>query len=257
MHAEMRTVAGMMIECFRGGEGKPLLLLHDELGLDPDDGYLRRLIKTRSVIAPSLPGFGGSALPLWLDSVGDIAFVVLELLDQLGVGSIDVIGCALGGWLAVEMGVMAPARFPRMVLGSPYGVKLGGADRLEFPDIFALSQAELAGRLYHDPAAAAVDPAGLTDAALTAAVRNRESFTLLVWEPYLHNPKLRHRLQRLTSATLFLRGASDGVVSADYVAGFARLLQSAAERSIGNAGHFAHREQPELFVAEALAFLER
>ena len=46
---------------------------------------------------------------------------------------------------------------------------------------------------------------------------------LLCWEPWMHNPKLTHRLHRITAPTLFVRGASDGLVSADYLAAYAKL----------------------------------
>ena len=46
----------------------------------------------------------------------------------------------------------------------------------------------------------------------------------------MHNPKLKHRLHRVTAPTLFMRGESDGLVSADYLAAYARLLPNARTR---------------------------
>ena len=58
-------------------------------------------------------------------------------------------------------------------------------------------------------------------------VRNRETLALITWEPYMHNPKLKHRLHRVRAPALFVRGASDGLVSAQYLAGYAALLPHA------------------------------
>ena len=44
-----------------------------------------------------------------------------------------------------------------------------------------------------DPAKMASDPAKMTDQQLSVMFRNRETLALLVWEPWMHNPKLRRR----------------------------------------------------------------
>ncbi len=96
----------------------------------------------------------------------------------------------------------------------------------------------------------------MSDEQLAIMLRNRETLTLLSWEPYMHNPKLRHRLHRITAPTLFLRGESDGLVSAEYLAGYANLLPNARTDTIAAAGHLPQMEQPEAFAAKVLQFLE-
>ena len=100
-----------------------------------------------------------------------------------------------------------------------------------------------------------VDPSRLSDEELAIKVRNRETTALLVWEPYMHNPKLRHRLHRITAPTLFVRGESDGLVSAEYVTAYARLLPNARIATIAAAGHSPHIEQPAAFARVVLEFL--
>jgi pimeloyl-ACP methyl ester carboxylesterase len=144
-----------------------------------------------------------------------------------------------------------------MVLAAPYGVKLGPVDRLEFPDLFAMPKKSIVEKSFHEPDVADVDVKALSDAEVTAIVRNRESFTLFAWEPYLHNPKLAHRLERVTSPTLFIRGASDGIVSSSYVTAYASLFPDASVTEIPSAGHFPHVEQPIAFTSRALDFLNQ
>ena len=59
----------------------------------------------------------------------------------------------------------------------------------------------------------------------------------------MHNPKLNHRLHRVNVPTLFLRGASDGIVSADYLKRYAALVPQARIETIAEAGHLPHVER--------------
>ena len=192
-------LAGIELELFEGGEGTPLLFLHGAQGVLPAQGFLATLASKRRVIAPSHPGFGRSTLPDWLDRADDIAHIYLELMDRLGLDAVDVIGCSVGGWIAADLATTAPERVRRLVLVGPVGVKVGPADRLDIPDIFAMPQEKLNGLLYHDPDKHRPDFATMSDEELTIVVRNRETLALITWEPYMHNPKLRHRLHRVTA----------------------------------------------------------
>ena len=255
MKSSKQIIGGVELELHGEGEGRPLLLLHGPLGAQPDRGWAGALARGRRLIVPSHPGFGHSALPEWLSSVDDIAHLYLGLLDALGLDAVDVIGCSIGGWIAAEMGVKAPERFRRIVLAGPVGIKVGPSDRLDVPDIFAMSQAQLDSLLYHDPENARLDVAAMSDDALRVMLRNREAMVLLCWEPWMHNPKLRHHLYRLRNPVLLLRGESDGLVSAAYLAAWAGLLPDARVGSVPEAGHLCLEERPEAFAAQALAFL--
>ena len=256
MRRDIIAIAGVELELFEAGNGPPILFLHGAQGFAPEHPYVIPLSARHRLIAPSHPGFGNSSLPEWIDAVDDIAYIHLELLERLGVDQLDVIGCSIGGWVAAELATKVPRAVRRLVLVGPVGVKTGPVDRLDIPDIFALPQSTLEKLLFHDPERMRMDPARLTDEQLAIAVRNRETLALLAWEPYMHNPKLPHRLHRVTSPTLFLRGESDGLVSAEYLAAYARLLPNARAATIAAAGHAPHAEQPEAFVKTVLAFLE-
>ena len=250
------AVAGVDLDLFEDGDGPPILFLHGAQGFIAQHPYVALLAARHRLIAPSHPGFGKSSLPDWIDAVDDIAYIHLELLDRLNLAHIDVIGCSIGGWIAAELATKAPHIIRKLVLVGPVGVKTGPIDQLDIPDIFALPQAELERLLFHDPDRMRMDPSRMTDQQLTITMRNRETLALLAWEPYMHNPKLPHRLHRVTAPSLFLRGVSDGLVSADYLAAYARLLPNARIDTIAAAGHAPHVEQPEAFAAKVLAFLD-
>ena len=142
------------------------------------------------------------------------------------------------------------------MLVAPVGVKTGPSDRLDIPDIFAMPQENVNRLLFHDPQKFQFDPARFNDEELTVIARNRETLALLAWEPWMHNPKLKHRLHRLTMPTLFLRGESDGLVTADYIERYAKLVPKARLETIAKAGHAVQVEQPEAFAQKVLGFLD-
>jgi pimeloyl-ACP methyl ester carboxylesterase len=250
-------VADIELELFDsgGGAGRPILFLHGGGGFNERQPFVAPFAEKRRFVAPSHPGFGTSTLPDWLDSVDDIVHLYLELLDVLKFDRVDLVGCSIGGWIAADMATKAPERFARIVLVGPVGVKVGPADKLDIPDIFAMPQDEVLKLTYHDPERMKPDIAKMTDGELAVMFRARETLALLTWEPWMHNPKLKRRLHRITAPTLFIRGESDGLVSQNYLDAYARLLPNAGTQTIKAAGHVPQLEQPTAFTAAVLKFL--
>ena len=250
-------VADVELELFDSGEtaGRPILFLHGGGGFNERQPFVAPLAEKRRFVAPSHPGFGASSLPDWLDSVDDIAHLHLELLDLLKLDRVDLVGCSIGGWIAAEMATKAPERFSRIVFVGPVGIKVGPADKLDIPDIFAMPQDDVLKLTYHDPERMKPDIAKMTDAELAVMFRGRETLALLTWEPWMHNPKLKRRLHRIAAPALFIRGESDGLVSQSYLDAYACMLPNASTQTIKAAGHVPQLEQPADFTAAVLKFL--
>jgi pimeloyl-ACP methyl ester carboxylesterase len=248
-------IADIELELFEAGSGAPLLFLHGAGGFTAGQPFVPHLSAHHRLIAPSHPGFGNSSLPEWLDSVDDIAHLYLELLDVLKLDKVDLIGTSVGGWIAAEVATKAPDRIRKLIMIGPVGIKVGPPDKLDIPDIFAMPQVEVQKLIYHDPDKFAVDPAKMSDEQLAAMFRGRETLALLVWEPWMHNPKLKRRLHRIKNPALFIRGASDGLVSDQYMQAYAKFLPNASTLTIPNAGHVPQIEQPEAFAAAVQKFL--
>jgi pimeloyl-ACP methyl ester carboxylesterase len=242
------------LELFEGGQGRPLLFLHGGGGPRPDAPFLDLLSQHFRVLAPSHPGFGASNLPFWLDTVDDFAHVHLELIAHLKLSNLVLVGHSLGGWAAAEIATKSTSDIDHLVLIDPIGIKVGPPDRLDIPDIFAMPQDQLNSLLYAEPNKWKPDPTKMTDAELLAAARHRQTMALVTWEPYMHNPKLKHRLHRIDRPTLVIRGASDGIISADYAAAYAGLIPDAKLETIAAAAHSPHLEQPQRFVEALLRF---
>src|SRR5690349_15857964 len=84
-HLRRLSVSGVDLELYEGGEGPPLLLLHGFLELPVWSEHHDLLARRYHVLAPSLPGYGGSARPAWLESIEDLAYLGLDLVDALGI----------------------------------------------------------------------------------------------------------------------------------------------------------------------------
>src|SRR3954452_18107575 len=97
------SINDVAVEYVEKGHGRPLLFLHPGIGLDPQAPVLDRMAERARVIAPSHPGFGGSEQPRHFSTVDDLAYFYLDLLDQLDLKDVTVVGVSLGGYIAAEM----------------------------------------------------------------------------------------------------------------------------------------------------------
>jgi pimeloyl-ACP methyl ester carboxylesterase len=252
---ELVTVGGVEIEILRRGSGKPVLLLPGEDMLEADSVFVASLAKSFEVIIASPPGFGRSARPEWMTQPADQAYVLLSLLKKRGLSRVPVIGCSFGGWIAAEMAVMDDDCFSKMALIGPYGVKLGGPTESDFADIYQIGPVKSAALKFLEPDKMKRDFSKLNDEQLGRIARDLESFTRFGWEPYLHNPKLKHLLYRVAVPTLILCGEKDGIASVDYARGLAKLINGARVATIADAAHYPHIEQPDAVLRQIGEFL--
>jgi pimeloyl-ACP methyl ester carboxylesterase len=231
--------------------------LHAGEGLAAERPWLELLSRRHRVIAPSHPGYGESPLIDGGGSVDDLAYLYLDLAVQLGLEEAVLVGACFGGWVAAEMMVRSTARFSRLVLVDPLGIKTGGREEREIADMHALPRAEYLRLAWADPAKGDIDFANLPESELAEIVRGREAFALYGWKPYMHNPRLRRWLHRIDRPTLLLWGAEDRIVTPAYGDGWRRAIPGARLEIIPQAGHFPHWEQPEAFVERISAFVDK
>jgi pimeloyl-ACP methyl ester carboxylesterase len=250
------VVNGIRVEMIERGRGRPLLFLHPGIGMDGAAPVLARLAEHARVIAPSHPGFGNSEQPRTFDSIDDLAYFYLDLIDQLGVTDTIVVGVSFGAWLAAEITVKSTQRISHLVLANAVGIKVGNRETRDIADIFALTEKEFNALGYFDPVCAARDYAAMPEAELRVIARNREATARYGWSPYLHDPKLKGRLHRIRIPTLLLWGAADRILSEDYGRAYCTAIPGARFETIERAGHFAHIEQPDEFARRVFAFVE-
>jgi pimeloyl-ACP methyl ester carboxylesterase len=114
---------GCQIHVDQRGEGKPLLLVHGGLGAGADWRYVFSEDPAGfRLIVPDLRGHGRSTNPSGLFTFRQAALDMLELLDHLGLASVNAIGLSGGGIVLLHMATLQPARIAAMVVVSapPY-----------------------------------------------------------------------------------------------------------------------------------------
>ena len=201
-------VRGWQLRVLEGGAGPPVLFLHGAGGAAWSP-LLESLSRNWHVIAPEHPGFGRSAIPDWMMSVGDLAFFYLDALEALGIAEAHLVGLSLGGWTAAEIAVRSTARLKTLALLAPAGI---ASEDAPFGDVFLWSAEETARRMFHDPRLAEERIAGLAAADLDIVLQNRAAAARLAWSPRFENPQLRHWLHRIDVPTLLVWGVEDRVV---------------------------------------------
>ena len=248
------SIAGVDIEVHEKGAGRPLLFLHAGEGLHPERLWFDALAKHFRVVAPVHPGWGGSSLPDWFGSVDDIAYLYLDLADKLDLKDAVLVGNSFGGWIAAEMLVRSQARFCKLVLADPLGIKLSGRNERDIADMHAMARADYLKAAWADPAKGDIDYTKLPETDLAAVARGREAFALFGWKPYMHNPRLKNWLHRITLPSLVLWGDQDKIVSKAYCEAWAKALPSTKLETIAGAGHYPQWEQPGVFADKVVRF---
>jgi pimeloyl-ACP methyl ester carboxylesterase len=244
---------GIDLDVRRKGRGPRILVLHGGGGPVLGFPFADRLAQRFELIEPVHPGFAGTPIPDHFDGLEDLVYLYLDMMDALDLERTIVLGNSLGGWLAAEIAVRTTARIAKLIMVDAVGVKVGGREERDIVDVFATSQHELNRLMWHDPARAP-DPSKLTDDELKVVAGNRVALSLYGWDPYLHNPKLRHRLHRIKVPTLFIWGASDRLVTPAYGRAYCGMIPGARMTVIERAGHAPHVEQPDAFVANVMSF---
>lgn len=264
------SVAGRPLALLRAGAGSPLLYLHglcDVHAVLPGDApspFLTALAEQTDaeVLAPPLPGYPGSPRLDDMHDVEDYVFHLTDLLDVLGLATVDVVGHSLGGWLAAELALRRPDRVGRLVLLAPLGLHVR---EVHVPPVFgALAPrgtgefAEARRMLFADPdgaAALGTLPDGMADEAQLRWFGGLAGAARLGWKaPHFQSRRLAERLGRISVPTLVLVAEQDLLVPEPVGRAWVDGLRDAALVEVPDAGHAVVLEWPEVAV-EAAAFL--
>lgn len=249
------NVAGRKTQLTVGGQGPPLLYLHSAAGEADWMPFHERLAQRFTVYVPAHPGFADSE---GLDSVEDIydyAWHYADLLAELKLGPVPIVGFSLGAWTAVELAILRPGLVKKLVLVDAAGLYVPGAPMAElFVDDFD----KVRKLLFFDPNSPAVKqamPLSLDDARILVWLRAREATARVGWNPYLHNPKLPRHLRRVECPTLVLWGRNDRLIPLAHGEYYASHIPGARLAILDQCGHMLPFEKPEEFAAQMEAFV--
>jgi pimeloyl-ACP methyl ester carboxylesterase len=147
----MMAVSGCNIGLMRGGTGQPLVILHGASGAGTWLPFMRSLADTYDVIVPEHPGFGASVTPDWLDNIHDLAYFCLDVLDQLDLHAVHLVGVSLGGWIAAELAIRSTQRLSSLTLVDAAGIHVPGVEQI---DTFLRTDEQRIRDFFHDQALA-------------------------------------------------------------------------------------------------------
>ena len=248
-------LTGATVSLRRGGAGQPLLFLHGADGLPEWPEMLDRLAEKYDVIAPDLPGFGGSAITDSIDDMSDVAYLLLDLLESLDLRDVRVIGHSLGGWAALEVAIRSSARIHSLALIAPAGIHVKGSPKADIYMIDPDAQARLA---YADEQMGeAAAHRAMASKYQEQAILNRIASARFGWNPRLYDPRLERWLHRVRVPTAIFWGDTDRIIPPVYAEAFARLIPNARLEMIARAGHYPHVERIDETMNRLGAFLAR
>ena len=238
------------------GNGQPLILLHGQEASATMWFYnIRDLSQTFRVFMVDTVGDIGKSQPTCLpENRAEYAAWLLDILDQLQLDKVDLLGISYGGFLALNFVIAHPERVNRVVLLAP-GIPNFGPPTFQwasygFPMLMAPSQITI--RRF-----------------LSAASQKGYSAQDLVHEQMLVAvPQLRNRnfmrpvfldeeLRQINAPCLLMVGEQEIMYNPIKALERARqLIPNLITAMIGDAGHFLNSDQPEIVYALALIFIK-
>jgi pimeloyl-ACP methyl ester carboxylesterase len=257
------TINGARIHYERSGKGFPLLLIHagiaDSRMWEPQ---AKAFANEFDMIRPDMRGFGESELP---PAPYSTRADIIALLDHLGVDRAHVVGCSMGGTVAIDLTLENPDRVAKLVLvGSGVsGSNLGEADSALFADVEAADKAGDIDAVNRAEVRLWVDgprrPEGSAPAAVRELVLDMNGRSLQSdWASAAHQslePPAIERLEAITAPTLVIVGDEDLPHAAANAEVITSRIPDSRSVIITGAAHLPSLEHPEEFNRVVLDFL--
>lgn len=248
--------------------GVPLVLLnHWGAVLDNfDPAIIDGLAQTRRVITTDYRGIGnsGGTAPL---TVGEMADDAIQLIQALGLETVDVLGFSLGGFVAQDIALKAPGLVRRLILtgtGPAGGIGIDKVGTVSWPLILKglLTLRDPKFYLFFTSSANGRRSASQYLRRLKARKNNRDkgptprAFLRQLRAITAWGKQPRQALGRLRIPTLVVNGDNDIMVPSVNSFELARLIPNAQLVIYEDAGHGGIFQHHADFVAKAQAFLD-
>jgi pimeloyl-ACP methyl ester carboxylesterase len=263
-------IGGRAVAVAEIGSGTPLVYLHGFADIHGSSGdwlpFHRALAAKVRVVAPAHPGCGTSEENEEIDTIEDVVFHYLQVLDALDLGELHLAGASIGGWIAAELAIRIPERVRSLALIGATGLFVPGQP---IADIFMMVQAKNGGdysdfrhtlfRAAGAPEALAMFPDGRmpADRELLRYRMFRFASRIGFSPPYLHHRKLRDRLHRFAGPAAVVAGERDNLVPVAHARAYARGLRNAELKLVAEAGNSVAVEKPSEVAAAVLACVDR
>jgi len=239
-----------------GADSAPPLILGPSLGtsLAVWDPQTPALARSHRVVRWDLPGHGGSPAGLLADGarVADLARMVLDLADALGIGEFSYAGVSLGGAVGIWLALHHPERVASLAVlcsSARFGEPQGWSDRAALVrdrGIGPVAESAAARWFTTSFAAGPVARARIDD---LSAVSPGAYATLC---DALAAYDVRSELSRITAPTLVVAGREDPATPVSHARELADAVPGAALTEVAHAAHLANVERPAPVLAALL-----
>ena len=235
-------VNGWRMHYRMGGAGRqPVVLVH---GLTVSGNYLlptaAELLEDFTVYVPDLPGFGASAKPRQVLDIAEMADVLSDWMDAIGLERAYLLGNSLGCHTIAAVAARHPERVAGAILVSPVGDP-GGRDTLRL-SMRALNDFAREPRSYWAVMLHDFWKSGLRRFVLT--LRSLQQCRLEAWLPQVDAP------------ALVVWGERDRIVPMWWIDRVVALLPQGRVAVIREAGHVSNFSHPRRLAALVRAFVE-
>lgn len=232
------------IAALHAGAGPDVVLVH---GLCGSRRWWRAnmpaLARRYRVHVPELVGFGASRGAPRQPDIPEMAEILIQWLDALGVHHAHLVGHSMGGQISIHMAAEHADRIDRLVLISPAGVPR---------DLTPRAVARLATEIV--PPRGWGKPSFLPT--LAADVLRTGPRVLLSATRHLLADDTRPLLPRIRQPTLVVYGRLDPLIPEDHARLMAERIPNSRFLPLPDAGHNAMLDRPEEFNAAILEFLD-
>ncbi|MBV9212701.1 MAG: alpha/beta fold hydrolase [Actinobacteria bacterium] len=251
------------------GDGPPIVFVHGLAGCWQN--WLENLpffARARRVIAPDLPGFGGSEMPAEEISISGYGRFVEALCAQLDLGEVAIVGNSMGGFVSAEVAIQFPQRVERLVLVSAAGIT--STSLRQGPVMTWGRVAAVAGARSAAEKRMAVLRPRLRYATFSPIVRHPRLISAeMLWEmsqgagrpgfmPALRahlDYDFRDRLPDIRCPTLIVWGSDDMIIPSHDADEYERSIRGARKVVFEDTGHVPMIERPPTFNECLLEFV--
>lgn len=244
------------------GQGETLLILHGLFGsLGNWNWHSKMLSQHFRVFALDLRNHGNSPHSEIMDYTS-MAADVLELLDELQLTTVNLLGHSMGGKVAMQLALTHPERVDRLVVADIAPVSYRSEHDTIFKGLLSVDLAELKSRAEADTQLARhVSDEVVRQFLLTNL--QRDGSGRFSWR--INLPALAANYAQLRAApsaqgvfrkpVLFLKGDWSDYILEEYRAAILARFPEAQLKTIQQTGHWLHAEKPQTFYRLLVGFL--
>jgi esterase len=244
------------------GEGEPLLIIHGLFGSSRNWKTLAgRFAENYRVITLDLRNHGDSFHAPSM-SYADMVQDILTLIDALKIECTHIIGHSMGGKVAMKLAQENPSRVCRLVVADVAPLTYPHDYDEIIDPVMALDLTTLRNRRDADERLQQT----IIDQRIRLFILQNLEFNQGIARWKLNWSAIRDNMPEITgyedisswsveTPSLFIRGEQSGYINAEGTALIEQHFSDCQFKTIENAGHWLHAEQPEAFYRAVRSFL--